>query len=113
MTEETKKVEKPKEVKITPEQEKKNVETYNKFAELHILMCDENGFDKKKLKPSAYENYTKLKKEVEKFKGKKPKKTSTVFVGIGQPLVRIVEGYPVPDSILKIFTDARIAGKWF
>jgi hypothetical protein len=93
--------------------DKAEANLYNKFAELHILMSDEKGFDKKKLKPEAYKRYEELKEEVLKIKGDKPKKTATAFIGIGQPSVRLVEGCQVPKSVVKIFEDAKIKNKWF
>jgi len=90
-----------------------DAQDYTKFAELHLLMCDENGFDPKKIKKAAYENYQKLEKKFKEYKGKKPKKTANVFMGLGLGTRKIVKGYGVPETIHKEFVDAKIAGSWF
>lgn len=86
---------------------------YQKFAELKFAMFKDNGYSRKNIKDKALEVFDALEKEIKTWKGKKPTTSKTVFIGVGVGNARIVEGYPVPDSLYKKFKDAGISDVYF
>lgn len=113
MTDEVTKETKKATPKISKEQEEKNVVTYNKFADLKLLMWNGKEYEKKRLKEATLKEFEKLEKEVATFKGAKPKVSATVFMEIGEPNQKIIEGYAPPQSIYKRFVDAGLAKRYF
>lgn len=79
---------------------------YQKFAELKFLQWKDDRYEIKCLKQKTLEVFEKLEKKFKDYPGEKPKIDKTVFLAIGEPTVRIVKGYSVPNSLYKMFTGA-------
>lgn len=79
---------------------------YQKFAELKFLQWKDDRYEIKCLKQKTLEVFEKLEKKFKDYPGEKPKIDKTVFLAIGEPTVRIVKGFGVPNSLYKMFTGA-------
>jgi hypothetical protein len=106
---ETEEVKAPK----APKEGESDFNDYQRFAELKFLQWDGRGYERKRLKPSTLELFDTLEKKFKNYKGKKPKKSATAFLGIGKGNGRVVEGYGVPASLYQAFKDAKIEKRYF
>jgi hypothetical protein len=111
---EKKAIQKPenKAIKIDPEQEKKDVQDYNKFVWLYGQMWNGDEYSRKALKPKILEEFDKLENKFKNYKGHIPTKSKNVYIGTGQTQ-RIIKGYAVPQTIYKIFVEAGIVNSYF
>jgi len=104
-TEQPNQVQAPQQLKQSEQKAKKNdgveLGLYQRFASIKSLDIDEGT----KLTEDTQEKLKELEAEVKAYKGKKSKITATA--AIGQEVLKLYEGFPVPNEYVEIIKNAK------
>jgi len=85
------------------------VAEYEQFTELYFTSLREGVA----LKDGPKEKLETLKKKIKERKGHMPKRTRSVHMGAGNGVIRIAEGYPVPEELYQRFVEKGNADVYF